>query len=1121
MPLVVSKKHARATAALYNAEDDVCVANRWRRASLSRSIASCRNRVESGAAAQVSVEHSAAERPPSDPSPTSLLALSATPTGTLWGRDANAVWRWGLEPPWIAVPDPGGPALAVGAASDGTVLAIPQTFGQTIRRYQQSQWVDVLAVPAQFGRPQDVSVGSAQNIWVCTSKGDLLRLASAGWVSARLPNGAAAVGVWACSDGTCWALGIANDLYRCVVSADVATAWTRMTSGIHEVVASLAGFIWVRNSDQWYQWDNLVDEWAARSSPPAQLVAMACGDDGSVFAATKSALYCYDGAGDRWIATPAVRPGAAISHLSVGTAAQIWLVDAGERYRYDAGYDPAYGWQMQRFACTSLATVGDREAWLVTPGNQLLRNVGPIEQWNPQPVGSGWSSVAAAGDGTVWAINSATGDPNMRAGENWIPAPRPAGVTFTMLAVQGAAAGYGLSSDGVVYVYYTARRAWSQLPSYQPGGGVHLVQISVSPEGAVFGLDSLGALLIFLGLDAVNPWLRLWGDIRISWVSSAGWADCTWVLTAERVVRRISFGDSSERVSAQRSRADAGAPGWEVESVFDETKSTHLWILNRAALLAEQDGGAVGTQIGALVKPFRGPIADEPFHNRLFEGLHDADYVSPWDDELIPGVHETAFYTSHFFDPDTGTNWLGRTSPTAVERGASLANEAIDYYIAGELGEAGYRLGLAMHYATDLTQPMHSSNRSQFSSWLPFWHRDFEKYVMAQQTSIREPAIYKPPPPQSSLRDLLFTIAKTSKPLLPLVWPADVTSGYGIKMSKAQAIDAVKDNLAVVLGSAVSSTASFLTRWMALANGTGSDAPRVIIGPLNGLVVETRGENPSGGDPVQQWLLNGGGNQLWALESLTGADAGTFRIALTGHEFVMDVVKSSRTAGAEICVWPWKTSDNGNQKWRVHWAGGRGFWFQNVGSGLALTGTMSNRPGGVLTQQEFTNTANQRWYMEQFVPSRIAAVNRDRNGKLMVADLRHSTPTPGGVVQAFAAWGHPPANQKWLLVEIDEPPDGEATSVILSLASGLALDSGRIGSGPLQVLQQAWTGELSQRWRLLAQVGQQTFVLANAVTGGVMTLANTPPANEDPVLLAFGSAHPSGPGQQWVIAPSP
>ncbi len=91
------------------------------------------------------------------------------------------------------------------------------------------------------------------------------------------------------------------------------------------------------------------------------------------------------------------------------------------------------------------------------------------------------------------------------------------------------------------------------------------------------------------------------------------------------------------------------------------------------------------------------------FLDALFKGLHDADYVSPYNDG---GVLEGA-WRSHFFDPDTETNYRGEKERTAYTEGMKYFNLSFQ---EPRVAEVGFKLGLALHYFTDLTQPFHAAN---------------------------------------------------------------------------------------------------------------------------------------------------------------------------------------------------------------------------------------------------------------------------------------------------------------------------------------------------------------------------------------------------------------------------
>jgi hypothetical protein len=120
----------------------------------------------------------------------------------------------------------------------------------------------------------------------------------------------------------------------------------------------------------------------------------------------------------------------------------------------------------------------------------------------------------------------------------------------------------------------------------------------------------------------------------------------------------------------------------------------------------------------------------DDFRNGFYTGLWQADYREPYNNILDLTVYKKAIYTSHFFNPVSKTH-IGNHNEylssmprritgwkenawTMVEKlhyeAAKLHDEWKDNSSDSKLREMGRLLGLASHYFTDLTQPMHAAN---------------------------------------------------------------------------------------------------------------------------------------------------------------------------------------------------------------------------------------------------------------------------------------------------------------------------------------------------------------------------------------------------------------------------
>lgn len=169
---------------------------------------------------------------------------------------------------------------------------------------------------------------------------------------------------------------------------------------------------------------------------------------------------------------------------------------------------------------------------------------------------------------------------------------------------------------------------------------------------------------------------------------------------------------------------------WDAQSATNETQSTHLWIVNRALdILGRHAEDATASQ--ALT------FLNEPSCRTNWEqGLLDADFKAEYNngrrDLPVPAsnariVFAGTTWESHFFDPDTRKNYEGAESPTAFTETSSHAENARRQGLAS--AEGCYELGLALHYYTDLTQPMHAANFT-FKNRPVGLHSNLESYAV-------------------------------------------------------------------------------------------------------------------------------------------------------------------------------------------------------------------------------------------------------------------------------------------------------------------------------------------------------------------------------------------------------
>lgn len=258
---------------------------------------------------------------------------------------------------------------------------------------------------------------------------------------------------------------------------------------------------------------------------------------------------------------------------------------------------------------------------------------------------------------------------------------------------------------------------------------------------------------------------------------------------------------------------------WEAESIDDETRSTHLWIVNRAlGLLASRPDLPQAAHAAAVLN-----AADcRPSWQR---GLAEADFKAAYNQarwDVAVGASTTALvlagatWESHFYDPDSGKNYKGNTSPVAYGKALEHLGIARSKLAANDRAGGCYELGLSLHYLTDLTQPMHASNYTA-KDWPLKLHSNVEVYAMAQQARW---AVGSWTPGSGDVATQLLAIARASKAMWPALRGA-IAASYGARCGKFDSYwtdhtecwtnDAAVDaQLAAELAASQRATASYL-----------------------------------------------------------------------------------------------------------------------------------------------------------------------------------------------------------------------------------------------------------------------------------------------------------------------
>ena len=637
--------------------------------------------------------------------------------------------------------------------------------------------------------------GSNYLLWAIDASGELWRYSSAGDSWEDISSAVEQMAVT--SDGAVYLL---MDAF--LYSYD-SSGWTDIPipEPVADISAGAEDYLWmVGRSGAIYQYDpGQGNSWQQVAPPRAGVGTLSVGDDTNVWLLQTGAIYQYQPAGNNWAQLPwsgAAPP----AHIALANLNLAYAVDAkGNAYQYTEfanEWEPIDGSSLPPLKQVSASDAHDLWGVDSSGGVHFFHNTG--SGFQPVAVKGKLAMVAVAGSNTIWGVDSQGVTYQWWSGQ-FVPRSN----SPVMAAVSAGSTDHIAALDTAGNAYQRQGSSWQQVPS-----GTPFIAIDIDGNGLMRAIDKGNVLWMYLG-----EWIQT-GTKGLTQVSASPAGD-VWGITTQGQPVHLSDPEAHLEAAARARRV---MPQWDAESVFDEAQSTHLWIVNRAANLAQQQG-TYGQKVCGLVKPFKGRLGDL-FHDNLCQGLYDADFLPAYNNP----VGGLTTYMSHFYDPDTGLNWLHASSPTGLTNGSLFYNQAASYFKAGDMQNAGYNLGLAMHYMTDLTQPMHAANFTWLSSSpRPGYHTAFEGYIMETQGRVRPPATYVASNLGTAPGPYLIATAKNSKskyydPICPhwAFW------NYWSFTSYYQGIaDKYRQGM---LSDAIVQAAQFLVAWMqAASSGERSD----------------------------------------------------------------------------------------------------------------------------------------------------------------------------------------------------------------------------------------------------------------------------------------------------------
>jgi hypothetical protein len=715
-----------------------------------------------------------------------------------------------------------------------------------------------------------------------------------------------------------------------------------------------------------------------------------------------------------------------------------------------------------------LSATSGKDVWALDGAGNIFRQNGDPANWNPQAVAGGpLQAISAAQDGTVWGITTAGVPVRYSDGSGWQSFPsafKPAS-----LAVQNSQTVYGLDGKGNVYAY-NPDEGWAELPAM---AGV--VSLAVGADGAAWGITSDGHAALWTG----EAWFTTGALVKQLAVISG---EALWAIDNDGNAVQMAGPTAHQEGMIHRPVVEF----WDAESVFDETRSTHLWIVNRAASLLIANFQGSNIDFKKLLNPGAPKSPDNSFRNNMCQGLYDCDFLSPYNG---PTFFSQETYASHFYSVQTGLNWWNSDRNwTAVAQGEEHFWKSLEAYETGDVAGSGYHFGLALHYFTDLTQPMHSSNFTYLSSSEMGYHTGFESFVMVEQGSVNPTPSFMPgnlPDPASYY--LNAAIASNAK-YFPQISIDNLVKHYDKKngLNRFQQ-DQLRPLVAPMLTDAIQQTAQMMHAW-AQRLGNGGAGKYVLFNYATGFVMDGSDQNK-----LQQAPWNNSDNQKFYIRD---PNAGFFEISCVAQSSL--VVQPDPTNPLRMKQATKTNADD--QQWAFNEKEGKVIVANKTWTASAVVTVpppirSANQP---LTPGS-ENSGAQKWIKAP--AGEVYTITPSAYPDLAI-DIKAGSSSPGPL-WIYSRNGSPSQNFLFVLLG----GENAGYSVLIGQASGLA-----VVGGSYLVCQEQWFGSDAQMWQTIPVPGgpDGQVLLRNKASGFFLLQAGSGVSGDG---FLFGA----GRGVPWTL----
>lgn len=400
-----------------------------------------------------------------------------------------------------------GALTQISVGVDGSVWGINNAQQIFTYNYATESWTNIPGALVQ------IAVGSSTAVWGLNAQRQIYNWDSvySNWIN--IPGSLRQIAVG--SDGDAWGLNAQSSIYH----YNPQTGFFNQVPGqLSQIAVGSAGSVYGINEGQAFWYNPGTGSFQYVPGPP--LSQIAAGADGLAIGASNGLVYAYENGA--WTPLPTNVP---IAQVALGTGASIYGLDSAANIYFMNPQTQA--WIQIPGTLSSIAVAGNGTVWGLNSSQQIFTLSGGSRRayQTLTSVAGSLNQIAVGADGSAWGILGNTVETFNPVAQSFQTVPAPA-----LAQISAGARGYvwGVDNSGNIYQYVASSQTWNNVP-----GELNFIQVGA--DGAVWGINA--ASQIFTYNFSNNSWSNIPGALQTLSVGADG---TVWGINAQQQIYRFN-----------------------------------------------------------------------------------------------------------------------------------------------------------------------------------------------------------------------------------------------------------------------------------------------------------------------------------------------------------------------------------------------------------------------------------------------------------------------------------------------------------------------------------------------------------------------------------------------------